>query len=67
MPDEKTGTMADIADAHIKQKGYVAVACTDGTKFIFSATTLRYLLKCAEENPAKCAIVFIPKDQVAGS
>lgn len=65
MADENvTGSFADIADAHIKQKGYIAVKSDDGETFIFSETTLRFLLKKAEESPTKCALVFIPKDQI---
>lgn len=64
MDDENTsGSFADIADAHIRQKGYVAVRNKDGESFIFTAETLRFLLKKAEESPLKRAMVFIPVDR----
>lgn len=60
MSDEKEGTIADIVDAHIMQKGLVAVKVKDGEMFIFSDVTLRQLLKRAEESPQKRCMVFIP-------
>lgn len=59
--DEVEPSLKEIADYQIEQQGVMAIDAGDSEIFMFTETTLLFLLEAARKNPEKKAIVVIPK------
>ncbi len=61
--DAEFEKMMEVADGHIKQRGFASVKLKDGEFFIFTTGTLEKLLVRSKENPDGKVAVFIPVGQ----
>lgn len=59
--DEAPASLKQIADYQIEQQGVMAVDAGDSEIFMFTETTLLFMLEKARTHPDRKVVVVIPK------